>query len=63
MQGENQNEPVVVHTYPVDDLREHNRDSGKCWCGPMVERVETVYGGYAWTIVHNAADGRGETIS
>lgn len=50
----------VVHTFPVDDLVEHDTDelpgepfNDECICGPDVEPV-----GDGWQITHHSLDGR-----
>lgn len=40
-----------IHTYPLNDLREHEVDGKPCWCNPRIEEDGDL-------IVHNAMDGR-----
>ena len=49
---------ATIHTYPVNDLLEHDVESDDCPCLPNVEPVETEDGGVNWLVVHNAWDGR-----
>lgn len=44
---------MSVHTYPVNDLREHDTDGLTCWCEPRVE-----WEGAEPLVIHNSADGR-----
>ena len=47
----------TVHTYPLDDLIEHDRTGGalcECVCGPEVEFTEN--GGVL--VIHHSLDGR-----
>lgn len=49
---------MIVHTYPVDDLRPHvvgGCPLAECWCHP---RVYDAFGGIH--IVHNSLDRREE---
>ena len=49
---------TTVHTYPVDDLIEHDTDGGDCVCGPVTEPVMREDGSNGWLVVHQALDGR-----
>jgi hypothetical protein len=49
---------VIVHTYPVGDLIEHNTDSDDCLCGPTTEPVPRDDGSFGWHILHHSLDGR-----
>lgn len=49
---------MTVHTYPVNDLIEHDTDGGDCICGPSVDAVFRDDGSNGWLIVHNSLDGR-----
>lgn len=50
---------ATVHTYPVNDLVEHDIDhDGDCVCGPTVEHVPNPNGPDGWLIVHHSLDGR-----
>lgn len=44
---------MSIHTYPVNDLREHDTDGLTCWCDPRVE-----WEGAEPLVIHNSADGR-----
>lgn len=44
---------MVVHCYPVNDIRPHITDGFSCLCGPKVERH-----GSGAVVVHNSFDGR-----
>ena len=45
----------VVHTYPVNDLIEHDRENlDACICGPDIEYLE----GGAKLVKHHSLDGR-----
>ena len=46
---------MIVHTYPMNDLREHDVDGMSCWCHPQAEECD---GGTL--IVHNSMDRREE---
>jgi hypothetical protein len=37
------------HVYPVNDLRDHITDGGKCWCNPSVKDN---------VVIHNSMDER-----
>ena len=41
--------PSKQHVYPINDLRPHDTESGKCWCNPTFD---------GFVIIHNALDGR-----
>lgn len=43
----------ILHVYPLEDLREHNTDSKKCWCNPKLENCEG-----SIIVTHNSLDGR-----
>lgn len=44
----------LIEVLPVDDLEEHVRDPGRCWCAPLITHV-----GHGWLMVsHNSKDGR-----
>jgi len=47
-----------VHTYPANDVIEHDTDGGGCLCGPMTEPVEAPDGSIGWHIIHHSLDGR-----
>ena len=47
----------TVHTYPVNDLIEHELEGTDCPCGPRVELVEGDDGD-GWLIAHHSLDGR-----
>jgi hypothetical protein len=49
---------AVVHTYPVDDLVEHELVGDGCPCGPTTEPVFRHDGSCGWLIVHHSLDGR-----
>lgn len=44
---------MIIHTYPLNDLKEHILEGDKCWCKPEDEE----YFGNILRI-HNSADGR-----
>jgi hypothetical protein len=44
---------INIHTYPLNDLKEHNTDSEDCWCNPTVEQEEN-----GKLIIHNSLDRR-----
>lgn len=48
----------TVHTYPVDDLIDHETDGGDCICGPTVEAVFRRDGTNGWHVTHHSLDGR-----
>ena len=41
--------PQKQHVYPVDDLKPHDTESGKCWCNPQSDD---------FVVIHNSQDGR-----
>lgn len=49
---------TTVHTYPVNDLIEHDTDSDDCQCGPTTQPVESEDGTIGWHIIHHSLDGR-----
>lgn len=48
----------TVHTYPVNDLIEHDLEGTDCVCGPEVEAVMREDGSNGWLISHHSLDGR-----
>lgn len=46
-----------VHSYPVDDLIEHEL-SPDCVCGPACEPVPREDGSFGWVYRHHSLDGR-----
>ena len=50
--------PVIVHTYPVDDLVAHETTGDDCVCGPTSKPVERDDGSVGWLVVHHSLDGR-----
>lgn len=49
----------TVHTYPADDLIEHDTEhGGDCPCGPVVEAVFLEDGSNNWHVIHHSLDGR-----
>ena len=49
---------MIVHTYPVNDLIDHDVDSDDCPCGPHVEPVLAEDGSCGWHVLHHSLDGR-----
>lgn len=49
---------TTIHTYPVNDLIEHDTESDECVCGVQVEAVPNPDGSVGWLIIHNSLDGR-----
>lgn len=49
---------TTVHTYPVNDLIEHDTDGGDCLCGPTTEAVFRDDGSNGWHVIHHSLDGR-----
>jgi hypothetical protein len=47
-----------VHTFPVNDLIEHDTSGQDCICGPEVESVERPDGSMGWHVIHHSLDGR-----
>ena len=41
--------PSKQHVYPVNDLMQHDTESGKCWCNPQSDD---------FVVIHNSLDGR-----
>ncbi len=41
----------IIHTYPLDDWKEHETDGDDCWCNPRIEEDGKL-------IVHNSMDER-----
>lgn len=48
----------VIHTYPVNDLVEHNTTDDGCVCGPDIMPIEREDGSYAYQVIHHSLDGR-----
>jgi len=48
----------TVHTYPNNDLVEHDTDGGDCICGPTTEPVPREDGSFGWHVMHHSLDGR-----
>lgn len=49
---------TTVHTYPVNDLIEHDTDGDDCACGPTLEPVFRDDGSNGWHVLHHSLDGR-----
>lgn len=49
---------TTVHTYPVNDLIEHETVGDDCPCGPDIEPVRRGDGSLGWLIKHHSLDGR-----
>lgn len=45
---------MIQHIYPLNDLKEHETDSKKCWCSPQEEEIPPC----GLLVIHNSADGR-----
>jgi hypothetical protein len=43
----------IIHTYPSNDLQEHEKETPQCWCHPQIEVLER-----GIHVIHNSADGR-----
>lgn len=41
----------IIHTYPKNDLREHETTGNPCWCNPEIRDD-------GYHIIHNSMDGR-----
>ncbi len=41
------------HVYPINDLREHDTESGGCWCNPQYDEEHDLF-------IHNSMDRREE---
>jgi len=52
---------TAVHTYPVNDLVDHNTNNDECICGPTTEPVKRDDGSIGWHILHHSLDGREKT--
>ncbi len=48
----------TVHTYPLNDLVEHEVDGGDCPCGPTTDPVEAEDGSIGFHVRHHSLDGR-----
>lgn len=46
------------HTYPINDLIEHDLEGGDCPCGPTVEPVPGEDGAMSFQVTHHSLDGR-----
>ena len=44
---------TIFDVVPVNDLRDHEEGTGRCWCRPRVEEEDG-----ATIVVHNSMDGR-----
>jgi hypothetical protein len=49
---------MTVHTYPINDLIQHNTDTDNCACGPTIEPVKRDDGSTGWHVLHHSLDGR-----
>lgn len=49
---------MIVHTYPIADLIEHDIDGGNCVCGPTTEAVFRADGSNGYHVLHHSLDGR-----
>ena len=52
---------MSVHTYPLNDLREHDLETTECSCDPYIEYVDEDIGlpyEDGPLVVHNSWDGR-----
>ena len=49
---------TTIHTYPVNDLIEHDLEGEDCVCGPKVEAVFREDGSNGWVVLHHSLDGR-----
>jgi len=43
----------IIHTYPSNDLKEHDTETPQCWCHPVIEVLA-----HGIHVIHNSADGR-----
>jgi hypothetical protein len=43
----------ALHVMPIDDLKPHNCDGGKCWCNPEYDLENDMW-------IHNSMDRREE---
>ena len=50
--------PDIIHTYPVNDLVEHDTGGGDCICGPTTAPVPRDDGSMGWQVIHHSLDGR-----
>lgn len=48
----------TLHTYPVNDLIDHEVDGDDCPCGPTTEPVPRADGSFGWLVTHHSLDGR-----
>jgi hypothetical protein len=48
----------TVHTYPANDLVEHELEGDDCACGPEILPVKRDDGSMGWQIIHHSLDGR-----
>jgi len=48
----------TVHTYPPNDLVEHDTSGRECVCGPDTEAVAAPDGSFGWLVSHHSLDGR-----
>ncbi len=46
------------HTFPINDLIEHNTESEDCPCNPEIKLVEDRDGNLNTLVVHNSLDRR-----
>ena len=49
---------MTVHTYPVNDLIEHELEGDGCACGPRVVQVIGEDGSSGTQVIHHSLDGR-----
>lgn len=50
--------PEAIHTFPLNDLIEHDTSGEPCVCGPDVEAVFADDGSTGWLVSHHSLDGR-----
>ena len=50
--------PAILHTFPVNDIIEHDTGGDDCPCGPTVIPVKRDDGSMAWQMIHHSLDGR-----
>ena len=42
---------MILHVFPIDDLRDHVLVGCDCWCNPEYDEVDDI-------VTHNSMDGR-----
>lgn len=47
-----------IHTFPLNDLIEHDTNGDDCVCGPEIIPVPCEDGSMGWQVIHHSLDAR-----